>query len=79
MGEAPPISVPQLERIRAALAAGAGAQRRGRPILVILESTTDLYAMGDCFSVGGEDHPEVTETQWNEINVLLDKAASPGD
>ena len=53
--DAPPISAPQLGRIRPALAAGAAAARRGRPILVRLESAADLYALGDC-SVAPDNH-----------------------
>ena len=78
-GDAPPISALQLGQIRSALAAGVSAARRGRPILMVLESTADLYALSDCFAVGGEDHPQVTEAQWDAINELLDKAASAGD
>ena len=59
------------------VAAAAVTAPRGRPILVRLESTDELYALGlgDCFAVGGEDHPCVTDAQSDEINALIDQAA----
>ena len=36
----------------------------------------ELYALGDCFAVGGEGHPRVTEDQWDEINALIDQAVN---
>jgi hypothetical protein len=42
---------------------------------VRLESTDELYALGDCFAVGGEGHPHVTDAQWDAINALIDQAA----
>jgi hypothetical protein len=41
----------------------------------MLESIADLYALGDCFAVGGEGHPRVTDAQWDAINALIDQAA----
>ena len=38
----------------------------------------DLFALGDCFAVGGEGHPPVTELQWDAINELVDQAANSG-
>jgi hypothetical protein len=71
-----PISPKVLSRLRPALAAAAATAPRGRSILVMLESIADLYALGDCFAVGGEGHPRVTDAQWDAINALIDQAAS---
>ena len=71
-----PISPQLLTRLRPALAAAAVTAPRGRPILVRLESTDELYTLGDCFAVGGEGHPHVTDAQWDAINALIDQAAS---
>jgi hypothetical protein len=38
---------------------------------VRLESIAELYALGDCFAVGGEGHPRVTYAQWDAINALI--------
>jgi hypothetical protein len=70
-----PIRPQLLSRLRPALADAAAGAPRGRPILVRLESIAELYALGDCFAVGGEGHPRVTEAQWDAINAIIDKAA----
>src|SRR5580692_10323976 len=70
-----PIRPQLLSRLRPALADAAARAPRGRPILVRLESIAELYALGDCFAVGGEGHPRVTEAQWDAINAIIDKAA----
>jgi hypothetical protein len=70
-----PISPQLLSRLQPALADATAKSRRGRPILVMLESTAELYALGDCFAVGGEGHPDVTADQWDAINALIDEAA----
>jgi hypothetical protein len=70
-----PISPKLLSRLRPALANAAAAAPPRRPILVMLESVADLYALGDCFTVGGEGHPRVTDAQWEAINALIDQAA----
>ena len=70
-----PISPKLISRLRQALADAAAAAPPRRPILVMLESVAELYALGDCFSVGGEGHPRVTGAQWEAINALIDQAA----
>ena len=70
-----PIRPQLLSRLRPALADAAATAPRGRPILVRLESTAELYALGDCFAVGGEGHPRVSDTQWDAINALIDQTA----
>jgi hypothetical protein len=70
-----PIRPQLLSRLRPALADAAAAAPRGRPILVRLESIAELYALGDCFAVGGEGHPRVTDAQWDAINALIDQTA----
>jgi hypothetical protein len=69
-----PIKPQLLSRLRPALADAAAAAPHGRPILVRLESIAELYALGDCFAVGGEGHPRVTDAQWHAINAMIDKA-----
>ena len=71
-----PIKSKLISRLRPALADAAAKAPRGRPILVMLESSAELYALGDCFAVGGEGHPRVTGDQWDRINALIDQAAS---
>ena len=39
------------------------------------KSIAELYALGDCFAVGGEGHPHVTDAQWDAINALIDQTA----
>ena len=56
-----PIRPQLLSRLRPALADAAATAPRGRAILVRLESIAEQYAPGDCFAVGGEGHPRVTE------------------
>jgi len=58
-----PIRPQLLSRMRPALADAAATAPRGRAILVRLESIAEQYAPGDCFAVGGEGHPRVTDTQ----------------
>jgi hypothetical protein len=70
-----PIRPQLLSRLRPALADAAATAPRGRPILVRLESIAELYALGDCFAVGGEGHPRVTDAQWDAINALIDQTA----
>jgi|ERR1700722_9349833 hypothetical protein len=70
----PPIKSKLISPLRLALANAAAKAPRGRLILVMLESIEELYALGDCFAVGGEDHPRVTEDQWDKINALIDQA-----
>ena len=70
-----PISTKLLSRLRPALAAAAATAPPRRPILVMLESVAELYALGDCFAVGGEGHPRVTDAQWETINALIDQTA----
>jgi hypothetical protein len=70
-----PIRPQLLSRLRPALADAAVTAPRGRPIQVRLESIDELYALGDCFAVGGECHPSVTAAQWDAINALIDQAA----
>jgi hypothetical protein len=70
-----PIKSQLLSRLWPAMADAAAAAARGRPILVRLESIAELYAPGDCFAVGGEAHPRVTEAQWDAINALIDQTA----
>jgi hypothetical protein len=70
-----PIRPQLLSRLRPALADAAATAPRGRPILVRLESIAELYAVGDCFAVGGEGHPCVTDAQWDAINALIDQTA----
>ena len=77
-GDAPPISALQFGRVRSALAGAVAAALPRRSVIVILESVGDLYALGDCFAVGGERHPRVTELQWDAINELVDQAANSG-
>jgi DNA primase len=40
-----------------------------------LAEIAELYALGDCFAVGGEGHPRVTDAQWDAINALIDQTA----
>jgi hypothetical protein len=68
-----PIRPQLLSRLRPALADAAATAPRGRPILVRLEAIAELYALGDCFAVGGEGHPRVTDAQWDAINALIDQ------
>ena len=75
---APPISALQFGRVRSALAGAVAAALPRRSVIVILESAGDLYALGDCFAVGGEGHPRVTNLQWDAINELVDQAAGGG-
>jgi hypothetical protein len=75
-GDDAPISRRVLSRLRPMLAAAAATAPRGRPILVTLESLEELYALGDCFAVGGEGHPRVTGAQWDAINALVDQATA---
>ena len=70
-----PIRPQLLSRLRPALADAAVTAPRGRPILVRLESIAELYSLGDCFAVGGEGHPGVTDAQWDAINALIDQTA----
>ena len=70
-----PIRPQLLSRLRPALAGAAATAPLGRPILVRLESIAELYALGDCFAVGGEGHPRVTDAQWDAINALIDQTA----
>jgi hypothetical protein len=77
-GDTPPINTPQFGRVRSALAGAVAAALPHRSVIVILESVGDLYALGDCFAVGGEGHPRVTELQWHAINELVDQAAASG-
>jgi hypothetical protein len=70
-----PISLQLLNRLRPKMAGAAARSPRGKPILMMLESTEELYALGDCFAVGGEGHPDVTSDQWEAINALIDAAA----
>jgi hypothetical protein len=77
-GDNPPINTPQFGRVRSALAGAVAAALPRRSVIVILESVDDLYALGDCFAVGGEGHPRVTELQWHAINELVDQAANSG-
>ena len=70
-----PIRRQLLTRLRPALADAAATAARGRSILVKLELIAELYALGDCFAVGGEGHPRVTDTQWDAINALIDQTA----
>ena len=74
-----PIRPQLLSRLRPALAAAAATAPRGRPILVRLELIGELYALGDCFAVGGEGHPRVTDAQWDAINALIDQTARTAD
>jgi hypothetical protein len=74
-GDEPPITAKLLSRLRPALADAAATAPPRRPVLVMLESVTELYALGDCFAVGGEGHPRVTAAQWDAINTLIDQAA----
>jgi hypothetical protein len=74
-GDHAPISSKLLSRLRPALADAATAAPPRRPVLVMLQSVAELYALGDCFAVGGEDHPRVTAAQWEAINALIDQAA----
>ena len=50
-----------------------GASRQADPG----EARIDRRAvpLGDCFAVGGEGHPHVTDAQWDAINALIDQAA----
>ena len=70
-----PIRPQLLSRLRPALADAAATAPRGRPILVRLESIAELYTLGDCFAVGGEGHPRVTDAQRDAINALIDQTA----
>jgi hypothetical protein len=70
-----PISPQLLSRLRPALADAAATAPPRQPILVMLESVAELYALGDCFAVGGEGHPRVTVAQWEAINALIDQTA----
>ncbi len=70
-----PIRPQLLNRLRPALAAAAATAPRGRPILMRLELIAELYTLGDCFAVGGEGHPRVTDAQWDAINALIDQTA----
>ena len=70
-----PINSKLIGRLRPALADAAAQAPRGRLILVRLESIAELYALGDCFAVGGEGHPRVTDDQWDRINALIDQEA----
>jgi hypothetical protein len=72
---AAPIKPQLLSRLRPALVDAAATAPRGRPVLVMLESIAELYALGDCFAVGGEAHPRVTAAQWDAINALIDQTA----
>ena len=74
--DTPPITALQFGRVRSALVGAAAAALPRRSVTVILESVGDLYALGDCFAVGGEGHPRVTDLQWDAINELVDQAAS---
>jgi hypothetical protein len=73
-GDDAPIKSKLISRLRPALADAAAQAPRGRLILVRLESIAELYALGDCFAVGGEGHPRVTDDQWDRINALIDQA-----
>ena len=73
-GDEAPISAKLLSRLRPALADAAAAAPPHRTVLVMLESIAELYALGDCFAVGGEGHPCVTAEQWDAINTLIDQA-----
>jgi hypothetical protein len=64
-----PIRPQLLSRLRPALADAAATAPRGRPILVRLDSIAELYPLGDCFAVGGEGHPRVTDAQWDAITT----------
>ena len=76
--DTPPITALQFGRVQSALVGAAAAALPRRSVTVILESVGDLYALGDCFAVGGEGHPRVTDLQWDAINELVDQAASGG-
>jgi hypothetical protein len=69
-----PIKSKLISPLGLALANAAAKAPRGRLIPVTLESIAELYALGDCFAVGGEGHPRVTEDQWDQINALIDQA-----
>ena len=71
-----PINPKLINPVRLALANAAAKAPHGRPIPVMLESIAELYALGDCFAVGGEGHSHVTEDQWDEINALIDQAVN---
>jgi hypothetical protein len=75
-GDDAPIRPQLLSRLRPALADAAVAAPPRRPVLVMLQSIAELYALGDCFAVGGEDHPLVTPSQWEAINALIDQAVA---
>jgi hypothetical protein len=61
--------------------AAAGAGRRGCPGTARPtdpgEAGIDrgVVCLGDCFAVGGEGHPRVTDDQWDRINALIDQEA----
>ena len=70
----PPIKSKLIIPLRLALANATTKAPRERLTVVMLESIEELHALGDCFSVGGEGHPRVTEDQWDKINELIDQA-----
>jgi hypothetical protein len=74
-----PIKSKLISPLRLALANAAAKAPRGRSIPVMLGSIAELYALGDCFAVGGEGHPRVTEDQWDKINALIDQAVRAED
>ena len=43
------------------------------------KSIGELYTLGDCFAVGGEGHPRLTDAQWDAINALIDQTARTAD
>jgi hypothetical protein len=69
-----PVNTDALRRVRLALAEAAATTPPGLPTMLTLESEEDLLVLSACWEVGGEDHPSVTEDQWNSINTLISQA-----
>jgi hypothetical protein len=70
-----PIDPSLLAQVRSVLAEAKATALPGLPILITLQSADELTALAACFEVGGEDNPNVSESQWESVLALIEQAA----
>jgi hypothetical protein len=72
-----PIDVSLLAHVRTALAEAQATAMPGLPMLVTLQSISELAALAACFEVGGEGHASVTDDQWYSVLALIEQVVQP--
>jgi hypothetical protein len=70
-----PVDQVALSCVRTAIDEAAVGSMPGLPIILRLRTGRQLNVLSDCFEVGGECHPAITDFQWDAITALLEQAA----